>query len=331
MPPPSIAHMGIYIDRSPQDVFDYVMDIARTPEWRPRMSSVEWVTPEPHGLGSRFRVDVRSLGYTFHFEVTITEWDPPRYIAYEGDQGPVSVRSFMEWFPDGDGCRFFVGGEPDSKNWFVRMLRPAFEYSVLKQNLGDFERLKTIMESGADRRESDRRTPRAGDVITNPVYGDTVRWLQIGSDSSPTRFELIVYPHASGPPTHIHPRSYERFEVLSGAVRLRMGREDRIVGSGETVTVPPRTIHTWHNHTDQPATVIAEMDPGFGFARFIDEWYEMARKGRLDSKGDLGLFDTATIFEPDVIDAIAMPRIPLGLQKALFRGIRRLGRLRARC
>lgn len=36
MPPPT-AHMGIYIDRPVQDVFEYVMDIGRTPEWRPRM------------------------------------------------------------------------------------------------------------------------------------------------------------------------------------------------------------------------------------------------------------------------------------------------------
>ena len=115
------------------------------------MSAVAWTTPGPPGVGSTFRVDVKSLGYTFHFEVTVTEWDPPRYIAYEGTQGPVTVKSFMEWFRDGDGCRFFVGGEPDSKNWLIRLLRPAFEYSVLKQNLGDFDRLKAIMESGKDR------------------------------------------------------------------------------------------------------------------------------------------------------------------------------------
>ncbi len=153
MPPP-IAHMGIYIDRAPRDVFAYVMDIGRTPEWRPRMSAVAWMTPGPPSVGSIFRVDVKSLAYTFHFEVTITEWDPPRYIAYEGKQGPVTVKSFMEWFPDGDGCRFFVGGEPDSSNWLIKLLRPAFEYSVIKQNLADFERLKAIMESQSDLSDS---------------------------------------------------------------------------------------------------------------------------------------------------------------------------------
>lgn len=59
---PPIAHMGIYLDRPAQDVFDYVMDIGRTPEWRPRMSGAEWITPGPPGVGSKMPrpLDTRS-------------------------------------------------------------------------------------------------------------------------------------------------------------------------------------------------------------------------------------------------------------------------------
>lgn len=150
MPPPT-AHMGIYIDRTARDVFDYVMDLHSTPEWRPRMSGAEWITPGPPGVGSKFRVNARALGYTFKFELTVTGWDPPHYFAYEGKQGLVLIKSFMEWLPDGDGCRFFIGGEPDSNNWVIKLLRPAFEYTLLKQNLADFDRLKEIMETGLDK------------------------------------------------------------------------------------------------------------------------------------------------------------------------------------
>jgi len=149
MAPPT-AHLGIYIERSAQDVFDFVMDLGRTPEWRPRMSGAEWVTPGPPGVGSKFRVSAKALLYTFKFELEITEWDPPHYFAYVGKQGPVLIKSFMEWLPDGSGCRFFIGGEPDSNNWVVKLLRPAFEYTLVKQNLADFDRLKAIMESGRD-------------------------------------------------------------------------------------------------------------------------------------------------------------------------------------
>lgn len=149
MPPPT-PHLGMYIERSPEEVFAYVLDIGRTPEWRPRMSGAEWITDGEPGVGSKFRVSARALGYTFKFELDVTEWRPPHYFAYTGRQGPVLIDSFMEWFPDEDGCRFFIGGNPRSNNWLVRLLRPLFEFSLIRQNIGDLERLKEIMESRRD-------------------------------------------------------------------------------------------------------------------------------------------------------------------------------------
>jgi hypothetical protein len=74
--------------------------------------------------------------------------------------------------------------------------------------------------------------------------------------------------------------------------------------------------------------VIVEMDPGYAFAQFIDRWYEMARDGRLNADGDLGLLDTAMVFDASILDTLAAPGIPVGLQRALFRGIGRLASLR---
>ena len=172
-----------------------------------------------------------------------------------------------------------------------------------------------------------RQAPKVGETINDPVHGETVRWLEIGSAESVTRFELTVDPQASGPPAHIHPKSYERFEVQSGSVLLRSGRDERVVGPGQEISVPPGTSHTWHNHTDEPAVVLVEMDPGFTCAQFLDQWYELARAGRLNSKGDLGLLQIAALFYPHT-DIMAVPGIPLGLQRALMRSLSWLGRQR---
>ena len=171
------------------------------------------------------------------------------------------------------------------------------------------------------------RQPRVGDIITNPVHGETVKWLEIGSADSMTRFEFTADPQASGPPAHIHPQSHERFRVLSGAVLLKAGREERVVEPGEDVSVAPGTSHTWHNHTDEPAVVLVEMDPGFTCAQFLDEWFELARAGLLNSKGDLGVFRSAMLFYPHA-DIMAVPGIPLGLQRTVMRSLSWLGRRR---
>jgi mannose-6-phosphate isomerase-like protein (cupin superfamily) len=173
-----------------------------------------------------------------------------------------------------------------------------------------------------------RHVPKAGDVITDPVHGETVRFLEVGSDTSVTRFELTAEPQASGPPAHIHPKSYERFVVVSGAVWLKSGREDRPVEAGEKVTVPPGSSHTWHNHTNDLAVVLVEIDPGYGAARFFDEWFRLARDGRLNSKGDTSFLQSMALFHPHVGDLMAVPGIPLGLQRTLARSFGWIGRRR---
>lgn len=174
---------------------------------------------------------------------------------------------------------------------------------------------------------ANRPPPKVGQTVEDPVHGYSVRFLQIGSDTSQAQLEFTAEPHATGPPAHTHPKSYERFEVLSGAVMLKTGRDSRAVETGEKVSVAPGTSHTWHNHTNRLAVVRVEMDPGLTFAAFLDEWYELAREGRLNRKGDLGLLHTAVVFYPHIENGLmGLPGIPLGIQRPLMRTLSWLGK-----
>lgn len=75
---PEEPMMGIVIHRSVQDVFDYVMDIEKTPLWRPRVSEVHWTTSDQPASAAGSRWVVRTLGLTVRFEPEIVEWDPRR-------------------------------------------------------------------------------------------------------------------------------------------------------------------------------------------------------------------------------------------------------------
>ena len=144
-------HLGIYIDRPPQDVFGYVLDIERTPEWRPRMSEVACLTDGEPGVGSRIQLSAKVLGYTFNFDLEVTRWEPPRFFGYASKQGPVLMDSFMEWVPVDQGCHFNMGGNPRSNSVWVTITEPLLRSTLLKQNTADLIRLKEIMESGRDR------------------------------------------------------------------------------------------------------------------------------------------------------------------------------------
>ena len=101
--------------------------------------------------------------------------------------------------------------------------------------------------------------PSSGDVIHNPVHGETMRFLETGHD---LEVELTVLPQAAGPPAHIHPRAAESFRVTSGAIRLKVGQERQVLTAGESFTVPSGTAHTFWNHTDAPAVVLTTWQPG---------------------------------------------------------------------
>ena len=113
-----------------------------------------------------------------------------------------------------------------------------------------------------------RQPPDVGTIVEDPVHGYRVRFDQIGSATEAAKIEFTAEPQASGPPSHIHPKAYERFEVLSGAVMLQTGRNRRVVETGEKVSVSPGAPHTWFNHTDERAVVSVEMDPGLTMASF---------------------------------------------------------------
>jgi mannose-6-phosphate isomerase-like protein (cupin superfamily) len=52
------------------------------------------------------------------------------------------------------------------------------------------------------------------------------------------------YGHATKPPPkHLHPDQDERFEVLSGELRVRHGENEVALGPGETIEIPRGTAH----------------------------------------------------------------------------------------
>ncbi len=72
--------------------------------------------------------------------------------------------------------------------------------------------------------------------------------------SSPERLELEATwePGGKPPPVHWHPTQHEHFEVLEGELTVELtGEEARVLGTGETLDVPPRTGHRmWNAGTD---------------------------------------------------------------------------------
>ena len=94
---------------------------------------------------------------------------------------------------------------------------------------------------------------------------------------------------------YLHPLQEERFQVVEGTMRFRMGRQRVVAGPGEVVVVPRGVKHDFANAADDEALVRVEVRPALKMERLFETAVELARQGRTMFGGipkplDLALF-----------------------------------------
>ncbi len=116
--------------------------------------------------------------------------------------------------------------------------------------------------TGGDRTGIDRGRDLPQRVLRMPT-GEVVHVLSSGADTAGAEFsfEAVLPPRLSGPPPHRHRLETEAFTVLEGRLRVRVGAERRDLEAGETVVVPPGTVHAFSNVTDRPVRVAVRETP----------------------------------------------------------------------
>ncbi|KAL6074667.1 hypothetical protein QOT17_004061 [Balamuthia mandrillaris] len=75
--------------------------------------------------------------------------------------------------------------------------------------------------------------------------------------------ELTIPPRSS-PPMHLHEHQTETLHLLAGTLAIKSGNEgeERLIGAGTTLVLPPGCPHTYVNRTEQPAKLLAFICPG---------------------------------------------------------------------
>ena len=82
--------------------------------------------------------------------------------------------------------------------------------------------------------------------------------------------EIILAPHASGPPQHRHARHDEGFYVVSGTVRFTSGEKSSDAPARTLVMVPPGAPHTFANPGGEPAIILNTFTPDLYVQYFRD-------------------------------------------------------------
>ena len=127
----------------------------------------------------------------------------------------------------------------------------------------------------------------SGQTITNPVSGETLTFRQTAADTDGEllAFDLELTPDGHVPGLHVHGKQEERFEVVEGRMKFKLGLKTIIAEAGDVVVVPAGKAHKFENAGDEVAKARVEVRPALRMEDLLETTVQLAKEGRTNAKG----------------------------------------------
>ena len=189
----------------------------------------------------------------------------------------------------------------------------------------------TIADPHTERLDSEPRV-RPGQTVENPVTGERFTFTHTAASTGGEllAFDFALKPGGAVPMPHVHPVQSERFEVVSGQMRFRVGRRTVVAGPGEVVVVAPGVAHSFANAGEDDARLRVEVRPALAMEDMFADVVALARAGRMRASGmPRNPLDLALLARTYDQEAHA-PLLGLGMQRILLAPLVALARRRER-
>jgi uncharacterized protein YndB with AHSA1/START domain len=137
-----------FIDRPPQEVFDYMSDVTNFPEWQADTVTAEWLAEGPIGVGSKASSVARLMGFKMRADFEVSNWDPPESWGMKGGVGPMTFANLNRFESQDGGTRLvqeFQGG----LSGFFKFAEGMALRQLTKQVAKDGQALKALLEAAS--------------------------------------------------------------------------------------------------------------------------------------------------------------------------------------
>jgi len=138
--------MVVDIDRPIEEVWAFMADVFNVPRLRGQTLAIRMTSPGPAGIGSTLVARVSLFGFETSMAGVITEWEPPRVMAFSVKMRPGSgvVRQTLE--PTAHSTRVVRLVELDLKGLF-RLLWPILGPLARRRWDASTRNLKQLVEA----------------------------------------------------------------------------------------------------------------------------------------------------------------------------------------
>jgi carbon monoxide dehydrogenase subunit G len=141
--------VSVCINRSQQDVFDFLSNAANFQRWMPLMQSAAWTSSGEPGVGTTGRGIMKMAGREMALLLEVTRWDAPGRLGFKILNNPFPLEA-MEYVyrlePEDGGTRLTLDGEVE----MVRLLRFAgglMGQMYVKSNRNELNTAKQLLEA----------------------------------------------------------------------------------------------------------------------------------------------------------------------------------------
>ena len=120
----------------------------------------------------------------------------------------------------------------------------------------------------------------------NPATSEWIEFTAVAKDSEEdfVRFNWRSMP-GGAITEHLHPHQEERFTIIAGEARFTLNGQERVVGPGETITVPVGVRHSESNPGSVEIEGTVELRPALHSKEMHEAFGGLAADGKTTPRG----------------------------------------------
>jgi len=141
------AESSVTINRSTTDVFNFLLDGANNPRWRPGVLDIQHDAATPAGLGAVYKQGLKGPGGRIDGDYKVTRLETSHLIEFQVITGPARPTGTYTLEPAGSGTRvsFVLDFQPKG----LARLMDGMIGKTMQSEVGNLSNLKNVLESGA--------------------------------------------------------------------------------------------------------------------------------------------------------------------------------------
>jgi len=146
-----MIHCEIQLDvaRPPAEVFAFVDDVSRAPQWLSRCAAIEQTSPPPKRVGSTLHYTYREGTGSGTMDGTVTAYDKDRRLTMHFIDRTFEVEVGFRFEPAGAGTRIAHAVTITPKTGMMKLMAPMIRGATRKQIAQDAARLKQLLEAAS--------------------------------------------------------------------------------------------------------------------------------------------------------------------------------------